>query len=51
MGTCTYSAPGGDRKAEEVFPFRLGTASKVSLALRPGGNLASSGLDYDEFVE
>jgi hypothetical protein len=37
--------------AGDTFRFHRGTEWNVELILRPGGNLSTSGMDYNDFVE
>ena len=45
----TFGPAGTYAKADETFTFEEGTGWEVELILQPGGNLGTSGLDYDGF--
>ncbi len=45
-----FGPKGAYSESEEVFEFENTTGWRVSLVLRVGGNLSSSGMDYAEFI-
>ena len=46
-----FGPRGAYSEADKVFTFEDGTVWRVSLSLRPAGNLSTSGMDYREFIE
>ncbi len=45
-----FGPEGAYSQAGEVFTFESGTSWSVSLTLQQGGNLSSSGMEYDQFL-
>lgn len=45
----SFGPEGSYAKAEETFTFEKGTGWEVELILQPGGNLGTSGLDFNQF--